>query len=194
MENELIKLQPFDESDFHQLIDEISDARFLLQWAGPKYTFPLDSSQLSDTLVKAIGEKPIFQVFKAIKSDTTETVGHIQLMNIDYNSGVCVLGRVLIFQKFRVNGFGKAMVRAAVRVAFEDLNLAEVTLKVFDFNTSAISLYKSIGFCEFQSEIGTRQFQNVNWNVITMKLNKDSWLKKNNANTALHRTPNSGRL
>ena len=194
MENELIKLQPFYESDFQQLIVEIPDARFLLQWAGPKYTFPLDSSQLSDTLVNAIGEKPFFQVFKAIKSDTSATVGHIQLMNIDYNSGVCVLGRVLIFQKFRVNGFGKAMVCAAINIAFEDLKLAEVTLKVFDFNTPAISLYKSIGFCDSKFEKGARQFQNENWNVITMKLNKDSWLHKNNANTALHRTPKSGRL
>jgi RimJ/RimL family protein N-acetyltransferase len=178
MENELIKLQPFDESDFHQLIVEIPDARFLLQWAGPKYTFPLDASQLSDTLVKTIGEEPSLLVFKGIKSDTSETVGHIQLMNIDYNSGTCVLGRVLIFQKFRNNGFGKAMVRAAIIVAFEEMNLAEVTLKVFDFNTTAISLYKSIGFCDFQFERGTRQFQDENLNAITMKLYKDSWLQK----------------
>jgi len=194
MENELIKLQPFDESDFQQLIVEIPDARFLLQWAGPKYTFPLDASQLHDSLVKSIGKKPSFEILKAIKSDTSETVGHIQLMNIDYNSGACVLGRVLIFQKFRANGFGKAMTRAAINFAFEGLNLAEVTLKVFDFNTSAISLYKSIGFCDVQFERGARQFQNENWNVITMKLTKDSWLRRNNANTALHRTPNSGCL
>jgi hypothetical protein len=58
MENELIKLQTFDESDFNQLIAAIPDARFLLQWAGPKYNFPLDVSQLKDTLAKTTGEQP----------------------------------------------------------------------------------------------------------------------------------------
>ena len=144
---------------------------------GAEIYIPIDAAQLSDTLLKAIGEKPAFRVFRAIKSDTSETVGHIQLMNIDYNAGVCVLGRVLIFQQFRVNGFGKAMVHAAIKIAFEDLNLEEVILKVFDFNTSAISIYKRIGFCDFEFERGARQFQNENWNVITMKLFKDSYFQ-----------------
>ena len=186
-EKKLIKLQVFDERDYRQLINEIPDARFLLQWAGPKYTFPLDAVQLSETLLKTIGKKPSFQVFKAIKLDTSETVGHIQLMNIDYSAGVCVLGRVLIFQQFRFNGFGKVMVNAAIEVALEELNLDEVTLNVFDFNTSAISLYKSIGFRDFHFEKIARQFQNEKWNVITMKINKNCWLQKN-ANNLMNGT------
>ena len=172
----MIALQPFCESDINGLIDEIPDARFLLQWAGPKYTYPLDAAQLNDTLVKTKGESPSFQVFKAISVNTSESVGHIQLMNIDYHTASCFLGRVLIFQKYRGNGFGKAMIKAAVKVAFDHFNLAEITLGVFDFNTSAINIYKAIGFGEFNR--GVRQFQNENWNLIRMKLNKDSWLHK----------------
>lgn len=181
----MIELQPFKESDFSKLIAEIFDARFLLQWAGPKYTYPLDAVQLSDTLANTIGEKPFFRVFKAIKSDTSEAVGHIQLMDIDYNAASCVLGRVLIFQKYRGNGFGKLMVQAAVKFAFENLHLAEVTLGVFDFNTPAIHTYKSIGFAEFQFNKSARQFQNESWNVIKMKLNKNSWLHLNVANNGI---------
>jgi RimJ/RimL family protein N-acetyltransferase len=174
MENKLIELQPFNESDFSKLIAEIPDARFLLQWAGPKYTYPLDAAQLNDTLTNTIGAKPSYQVFKAIRPDASVTVGHIQLMDIDYNAASCVLGRVLIFQKYRGNGLGKAMVQKAVKSAFENLHLAEVTLGVFDFNTPAIDIYKSLGFSEFQFNRGARQFQNESWNVIKMKLNKDS--------------------
>jgi RimJ/RimL family protein N-acetyltransferase len=182
LENKLIVLHQFNEIDFSKLIAEIPDARFLLQWAGPKYTYPLDAAQLSDTLTKTIEEKPSFQVFKAIKSDTSETVGHIQLMDIDYNSASCVLGRVIIFQKHRGNGFGKSMVHTAVNFAFENLHLAEVTLGVFDFNTPAIQTYKSIGFAEFQYNKGARQFQNESWNVIKMKLSKNIWLHQDAAN------------
>lgn len=117
----MIKLHPFDESDFNQLIAAVPDADFLLQWAGPYYSYPLDSSQLKDTLLKTIGVKPAFKVFKAIHTDTQKPVGHIQLKDIDYDNASCVLGNVLIFQEDRRRGFGKAMVGLAVRDAFENL-------------------------------------------------------------------------
>ena len=150
LEHKLIKLQPFNKSDFNQLIAEIPDARFLLQWAGPKYAYPPDTAQLSDTLANTSGEKPSFKVFKGIRSNTSEVIGHIQLMDIDYNAASCILGRVLIFQKYRGYGFGKAMVKEVVKVAFDNLHFAEITLGVFDFNTRAIDVYKRIGFTEFQ--------------------------------------------
>jgi len=174
----LIELQPFNEGDFSQLIAEIPNARFLLQWAGPKYAYPLDSIQLTGTLSKTTDGKPSYQVFKVIRPDTSETVGHIQLMDIDFDAASCVLGRVLIFHKYRGNGFGKAMVQMAVNFAFEELYLTEVTLGVFDFNTPAIRAYKSIGFSEYQFHKGARQFQKESWNVIKMKLDKCSWLKR----------------
>nr|WP_319492503.1 GNAT family protein [uncultured Desulfobacter sp.] len=164
------------------MIAESPNARFLLQWAGPKYTYPLDAAQLNDTLANTYGEKPSFKAFRVIRSDPIETVGHIQLMDIDYNAASCILGRVLIFQKYRGNGFGKAMVEAAVQFAIENMHLAEITLGVFDFNTLAIDVYKSIGFTEFQFKKGARQFQKESWNVIRMKLNKVDWLHMNNAN------------
>jgi len=37
---EQIRLQAFEEGDFDRLIAEVPDGRFLLQWAGPKYTYP----------------------------------------------------------------------------------------------------------------------------------------------------------
>lgn len=181
LDHELIELQPFNEDDFSQLIAEIPDARFLLQWAGPQYTYPLDTAQLSGTLAKTNGEKASFKAFRVIRSDTTETVGHIQLMDIDYNAESCTLGRVLIFQKYRGNGFGKAMLKVAVKFALVNMHLAEITLGVFDFNTPAIGVFKNIGFTEFQFKKGARQFQNESWNVIKMKINKVDWLHMNDA-------------
>ena len=175
----MINLLQFNENDFSQLISEIPDACFLLQWAGPKYTFPLDSGQLSETLGKTVGNEPTFKVFKVIRSNTLETVGHIQLMNIDYDAERCSLGRVLIFKKYRGNGFGKEAVREAVRIAFENLGLNEIMLGVFEFNIAAIKLYKKIGFLEFQFLEGARQFKDEMWNLIRMNLYKTHWLQRN---------------
>jgi hypothetical protein len=107
------------------------------------------------------------------------------LTDIDYKAASCVLGRVLIFRKYRGNGCGKAMVQAAVKFAFENLFLAEVTLGVFDFNTPAINTYKSIGFSETQFNKGARQFQDESWNVIKMKLCKKKLVTSKNCEPAL---------
>jgi RimJ/RimL family protein N-acetyltransferase len=191
MKNELINLQTFDETDFNQLIAAIPDARFLLQWTGQKYIYPLNVSQLRNTLKKTTGEQPTYKVFKAIRSNTSEPVGHIQLMDIDYSGASCVLGRVLIFPDHRGKGFGKAMVGLAVKDAFESLGLNEITLNVFDFNESAIATYKSIGFIDYQLKKGALMFQNETWNIIKMKLSRHHWLNKEirkNADMLLQKT------
>ena len=171
----MIKLQPFEKSDYARLMGEICDARFLLQWAGPKYGYPLDEAQLNETMALTRGEKPLFKVFKAHAKNPAETVGHIQLMTIDYVAKTCALGRVLIYKKHRGQGFGKAMVQAAAAFAFEYLNLKGVTLGVFDFNTPAIATYKKIGFFEYEFVKGARQFQDESWNIIRMKLCRSNW-------------------
>ncbi len=174
----MLRLETFSENDLSLLISAISDARFLLQWAGPKYKYPLDDTQLKDTLAKTNGEQPFFKVFKTVKTGGSETIGHIQLMDIDYNNSNCMLGRVLIFPQYRGKGFGKAMIKCAVEYAFKELGLDEITLGVFDFNKSAIAAYQGIGFVEYQFNKGARQFQNEKWNLIKMKLHKNEWLNK----------------
>jgi len=176
--SELLTLVTFDEGDINKLISEIPDERFLLQWAGPKYIFPLDFSQLKETLTQSTGKNPSSKVLKVINSVTSESVGHVQLLNIDYHSASCVLGRAMIFEDHRGQGFGKVMIMLVVKEAFEKLDMQEITLNVFDFNKGGISVYKDVGFVDSQVIKGARKFQNENWNLISMKLKKDKWLAK----------------
>lgn len=122
----------------------------------------------------------MFQLFKVLKTGTSLTIGHIQLMDINYHDASCVLGRVLIYKKYRGNGYGKAMVREAVNFAFNTLQLDIIKLGVFDFNSSAVNTYKSIGFVEFQFKKGIRKFQDERWNVVKMKLSKADWTQQKN--------------
>ncbi len=174
----MIRLQNFSGNDFNQLISAVPDARFLLQWAGPNYNYPLDAAQLNDTIAQTDGPWPSFKVFKASKADGSEAVGHIQLMDIDYKNSSCILGRVLIFAIYRGRGFGKELVSCAVEYAFVNLGLNEINLGVFDFNQRAINTYKRVGFVECQFNKGARQFQDESWNAIKMRLTKDQWLHK----------------
>ena len=92
----MLELRKFTESDYDQLISWVPDARFLMQWAGPKYRFPLNHAQLCETLKKSESKLPSYYVFKAIQVPNNDVIGHIQLMDVDYKKLTCMLGRVLI--------------------------------------------------------------------------------------------------
>jgi RimJ/RimL family protein N-acetyltransferase len=175
VEDESLELRTFDDSDFEQLIAAIPDARFHLQWAGPECSYPLDTAELKETLSKTIGEAPSFRVYKAVLSSTGETVGHVQLMDIDYAKSSCVLGKVLIFPAHRGKGFGRSIVRLAVEEAFAGLGLREVTLLVFDFNDAAIATYRSLGFVRSPPDPAALPFEDESWQAIRMAMTRERW-------------------
>lgn len=172
----MITLQKFTEADIPRLIGWIPDARFLLQWAGPQYKFPLDANQIVATLEKTKGEKPPHLMFKAIQQEENVVVGHIELMLVDYEKMTAILGRVLIGgAENRGKGWGSEMVAEALKYGFDMLRLRQIKLNVFDFNSAAISCYKNLGFTQYEFCPNARQSEQERWNLIRMKIDKKTW-------------------
>ncbi len=173
----IIKLRRFEETDIPRLVGWIPDARFLLQWAGPQYKFPLDGAQLLATIEKTKGETPSHFMFAALQQMEGTVVGHIELTAVDYEKRTAGLGRVLIGQaECRGKGYGAAMVAEALNYGFNTLELTEVSLGVFDFNHPAIVCYQRLGFVQHEFRQNARQFENEFWNLLIMKLDRQTWL------------------
>lgn len=172
----MIKLEKFDRNDFSRLISWIPNDRFLLQWGGPRYTFPLDVKQLEDTLSMTYGKQPGHIVFKAIDGDTDNVVGHIELMKIDYSEKTAFIGRVLIGEpESRGKGKGFLMLKQLINFAFTDMNFDSLTLSVFDFNEAAVQCYKKLGFKQVEFLKNARKYRDEYWNLIRMRLYKTTW-------------------
>ncbi len=77
-------------------------------------------------------------------------VGNIYLHDITKDDAIY---SIFIGEK---NYWGKGVAKKAslliIKYGFEDLNLKEITLKVKGLNARAVSLYKSIGFQEYESD------------------------------------------
>ena len=169
----MIEVAKFEETDCDRLISWIPDARFLLQWSGPQYVWPLDKKQICDNLAQTCGGSPTRYMFKAVDSATAEVVGHIELVFVDHEKKHGHIGRVLIGDpSHRGKGLGTELVSRLVAVSFEEIQLTALTLSVFDFNTAAVRCYRRLGFEQVESHATPRRFGDESWNAILMRLCK----------------------
>ena len=142
----MIQLHPFVRSDIETLIDWIDSPEFLMQWGGPKLSYPLDRPQMEEILLGSEGPEPASLLFKAICSTCKQTVGHIELCNIDRNNKSARVCRALLGPKsLRGAGMGAEMMRMVLQIGFEQLRLHRIELAVFDFNETAIACYEKVG-------------------------------------------------
>ncbi len=91
-----IELHPFRKADIDLLISWIPSPEFLLQWAGPLYSYPLDRGQLERHLEHAAGTPSTHILFKALTTDTGQVVGHGEIAGIDRANRSAYLARVLV--------------------------------------------------------------------------------------------------
>jgi len=168
-----IELTPFEESDVDYLLSWVSTETELVQWSGPYFKFPL---QRQDLLNYQRTASPTFrQIFKAIQKEPFAVVGHIELNDLDFNFRSASLSRVLVSPHNRNSGVCLPMVNAALSIAFEQLQLHRISLRVYDFNHPAIRCYERAGF---RREGFFRHFSRVGdqwWDSWSMAILEDEW-------------------
>lgn len=185
-----IVLDPFTAADFGRLIAWVLDAESLMQWAGPRFRWPLDEQQLALYLAGAEGPTPERVVFKARLADGASlstragvdvgladpVIGHVELNNLDPENGSATLSRVLIGpREARGLGLGEHLVAVVVDHGFRDLGLHRIDLGVFDFNQAAIRCYERVGFRREGLLRDSRRMGESYWSLIVMALLEDEW-------------------
>jgi len=138
----MITLEKFTESDFDRLINWIKSEDDLILFAGPNFKFPLTKQQLSE-YINSDNRK----VFKVVEKISKEVIGHCELNDINQNTKNARVCRMLIGDVSKRNkGYGMNAVKELIRIAFSELSLNNITLKVYEKNASAIMCYKKCGF------------------------------------------------
>lgn len=169
-----LDFRAFQRSDYPRLLDAIATPQALMQWAGPLFAFPLDEAQLEDYRLSAERAPAARRIFTACLAGG-DPVGHIELNEIDGHSAR--LCRVLVDPTRRGHGLGRALVRRALHIAFDDLGLERVELGVFDFNTDAIRCYEAEGFVREGHLRRARRVGQEIWDLDLMAILKDDWLR-----------------
>ena len=134
-----------------QLICHWSNAlgeSFQKQWMGPKISYPL----IPQSLQKLEG---IFSIF-----DGQEFVGLIQKIRLEDRN--LHIGRFFINPQKQGQGLGSQALRRFVSLIFENGDIDNISLNVYEANQRAQNLYQKEGFEIFQTfEVPERRYMMI---------------------------------
>ena len=74
--------------------------------------------------------------------------------------------------QYRGKGYGKEMLRLAVKYAFEITNVQAVQLNVFLENERAKKCYESVGFTERKTDLNAFSYKDESWGRCNMVIRR----------------------
>ncbi len=176
----MIKLSFLEKEDLNKIVEWNLDKTkdFLLQWAGPKYNYPLTTTQIENYLLNEVkNSNSNIRVYKIQMVSTNDVIGTIELREVDKDNKVGRVCRFLIGEEVnRGKGIGNNVLKEILRIAFEEMKFEKVTLGVFDFNENAIKCYEGSGFKKEKSIENVRKYAGGDWNLYEMAISKIDWL------------------
>ncbi|MDF7810848.1 GNAT family protein [Hymenobacter sp. YC55] len=173
----MIQLEYFTPADFKQLIGWIQDPELLQNWSGSLFSFPLTEDKLAWYL-EGTNNPPESDalVYKAIESRSGETVGHISLGGISQKNNSARISRVLVGNTtVRGRGVCQGMIKAVLKIGFEDLGLHRIDLGVYDSNTAAIACYEKCGMKKDGIMRDVLKHGDSYWSLIEMSMLEHEW-------------------
>ena len=140
-ETERIYFVKITEELLHDYLEMVNDADIQKNISTSKEVYKITEEQELEWIKKKRDKNAI--IFSMIEKETNEYIGNIEIMHIKDNIGE--LG-ISITSKKQNKHFGQEAIREIINYAFNVLNLEQLELDVYDFNTRGIRCYEKVGF------------------------------------------------
>ncbi|MGN0136394.1 GNAT family N-acetyltransferase [Anaerotignum sp.] len=138
----MLTIRPVTETDYTAILrwNAGKDEAYLFQWAGfTAYQHPLTAEQIANQ-----AKKDDVTIFMILKNNTP--IGTAELCDIDTTAKTGRICRVLFAEEARGKGYGEKALQALCRIAFTEMGLVSLSLRVYCFNIGAIRCYEKVGF------------------------------------------------
>lgn len=146
----MLRLRPYKKCDAKYIVSWIKDEVSFRKWCADRYdSYPINADDMNKHY-SGLDELDTFFQMTAI--DESGVVGHLIMRFIDEEKKILRFGFVIVDDTKRGKGYGKELLRLAVKYAFEILRVEKITLGVFENNTSAYWCYKAAGFSDVETE------------------------------------------
>ena len=169
----MLRFRPYKACDASAVVSWSGDERAFRQWSADRFAaYPITGKDLNDHY-SAMAESDGFFEFTAC--DEAGPAGHLIMRFTDEEKRVVRFGFVIVDHKKRGRGYGREMLKMAVRYAFDFLKAEKITLGVFENNPSAYRCYRAVGFQEAAEEpMAIYPIGSEKWKCIELELKKDA--------------------
>ena len=161
-----ISLRPFKNADAAEIVSWFSCEEEVIKWSATNYGhYPVKPEEMTN-LYRSKEDCDNFYPMTAFEGD--RIIGHCHFVYTDEKRNEARLCFVAVRNDERGKGYGKRMVCAALRYAFEFLDVNAVSLRVFDNNPAARKCYEACGFKERVDNHTTFTFKDYEWGCSEM--------------------------
>lgn len=138
-------IRKFEERDAKYILNWITSEKEFRMWSASQYeTYPIKPSTLIENYEeRARKERFVSLVFM---DDFDRMVGHLILRSSFKDKKTFRIGFVIVDSTLRGRGYGKQMIKEAMKYAKENLGAERFSLGVFTNNRVALNCYRSLGF------------------------------------------------
>jgi RimJ/RimL family protein N-acetyltransferase len=140
-------LSPIDRNDAEKFTEWLNDVEVTV------------NLQMYNTVINVESEKAFLDTlskehnYSIIDKETDELIGNCGFMEIDHVNQTAEVGIFIGNKNYWNKGYGDEALTLLLDYGFKALNLHNILLKVYDYNTRAIKTYENIGF----KKIGMRR-------------------------------------
>jgi diamine N-acetyltransferase len=113
----------------------------------------------------------------AIVAEDGVHIGNLGLMNFDWTNRHAELGILIGEREYWDKGYGAEAIRLLLGLAFRDMNLNCVWLRVFEYNLRGIRCYEKVGFIHEGRERQRMYRDGRFWDCIRMGMLRDEFIK-----------------
>ena len=144
----MLRLRPYKECDAKTIVSWCKDEKSLRRWSSDRYDhYPITPDDMNKKYFDCNGDCPEMDNFYPMTAfDESGVVGHLIMRFTDADRSILRFGFVIVDDSRRGVGYGKQMLRLALRFAFDILKVQKVTIGVLENNPSAYRCYKAAGF------------------------------------------------
>ena len=158
----------YKEEDAKEILKWISNEREFRLWSSDRYKeYPALPSDINMNYLKC---KESSNFYPFTLEDEGKIIGHIILRNPGDNKEKIRLGFIIVDNNIRGKGYGKLLIKEAIKYSKEKLGAKEINLGVFTNNENALQCYKSVGFKLIRIEKNAYQFYDEYWDCAEMVL------------------------
>lgn len=144
----MLRLRPYKPCDASTILSWIHDEETFRKWSTDRYPhYPITAADMNHKYLDCNGDCAEPDNFYPMTAfDDSGVVGHLIMRFTDAEKSVLRFGFVIVDDSKRGMGYGKEMLRLALKFAFEILKVKKVTIGVLENNPGAYRCYKAVGF------------------------------------------------